>query len=54
MPAPTPEVRRAQRLLHKIDNSVRTISQKQEDLRQVGWSSTVTTIKGSKELGLYS
>ena len=35
MTAPTPEVRRAQRLLHKIDNDVRMISKRQEDLRQV-------------------
>ena len=33
--APTPEIRRAQRLLYKIDDNVRTISQRQEDLRQV-------------------
>ena len=31
----TPEVRRAQRLLHKIDDSVRNISQRQEDMEQV-------------------
>ncbi len=42
MVAPTPEVRRAQRLLHKIDDSVRNISQRQEDLQQVGFQSDFT------------